>query len=335
MTRRVVWLQMLIGWLPLWALFAALIIIVHGGHPHAAGFAALRMIIAAAALAIVVNRITERVPWPRPVRPTFVMLHLAAAFTFSVSWLALNSAIESVVSRAVIIVLPYPFAAMIMFGVWLYVMVAGVSYSAQATERAARAEAAAAKAQLAALRSQLNPHFLFNALHTVVQLIPREPKLAAKAAEELAALLRGTIASDRDTTSLADEIAFVEKYLGIERIRFAERLRVRFEVADNAKSAIVPSFSVQTLVENAVLHGATPREAPTEITISATLAVNGPVTISVADNGAGGAASSNGTGLQRLRERLRVMYSGEARLDAGPAAAGGWLATLVVPQHED
>src|SRR5690349_12794547 len=179
MTRRVIWVQMLIGWLPLWGLFATLIILVHGGHPHQAGFAALRMIIAAAVLAIVVNRITERVPWPRPVPPRFVVLHLAAAFVFSVAWLLLNSAIESAVRQAIVLVIPYPFPAMVMLGVWLYVMVAGVSYSAQATERAARAEAAAAKAQLAALRSQLNPHFLFNALHTVMHLIPREPKRAA------------------------------------------------------------------------------------------------------------------------------------------------------------
>ena len=266
-------------------------------------------------------------------RPTFVLLHLVMAFVFSLAWLALNSAIESAMRGAIVIVVPYGPVAMIMLGVWLYVMVAGVSYSAQATERAARAEAAAAKAQLAALRSQLNPHFLFNALHTVVHLIPREPKRAAQAAEQLATLLRGTIDSDRDTVPVAEELAFVEKYLGIERIRFGERLRVRVDAKGDAHSALVPSFSVQTLVENAVRHGAAPRVESTDIAITAHLS-DGMLVVNVSDNGAGGAASAAGTGLKRLRERLAALYGGAAKLEAGPAQAGGWSATLTIPLEQ-
>jgi len=217
------------------------------------------------------------------------------------------------------------------------VMVAGVSYTTVATERAARAEANAARAQLAALRAQLNPHFLFNALHAVVQLIPREPKRAAQAAEQLAGLLRGTIEEDRDLVSMAEEWAFVEKYLELEHLRFGDRLRVTAEMTEDAKSALVPVFALQTLVENAVRHGAAPRVEATDIAIRASTE-NGTLTVSVRDTGDGAGSTSGdgtGTGLNRLRERLAVLYGGDARLDVGREASGGFLAQLVIPRGDD
>src|SRR4026208_1160253 len=99
-------------------------------------------------------------------------------------------------------------------------MVSGVVYASEATERASKAEAIAARSQLAALRAQLNPHFLFNALHTVVQLMPVDPKGASRAAEQLAGLLRVTLEQDRDLVLLAEEWSFVEKYLELESLRF-------------------------------------------------------------------------------------------------------------------
>src|SRR6476646_2204944 len=224
MSRRVVWLQLLIGWLPVWALFTTLILVAHADTSvHQALFLGLRSILSAAVLGIAVQKLTERFPWPGRVTVQFVTLHLVAALIYGVSWIVLNNVIESVIHRALIIVIGIGIGPYIITGVWIYVMIAGVSYAAQATERASRAEAVAAQSQLAALRSQLNPHFLFNALHTVVQLIPREPRVAAQAAEQLAGLLRTTIEEDRDTVSVSEEVSFVERYLDIERIRFGDR----------------------------------------------------------------------------------------------------------------
>jgi signal transduction histidine kinase len=332
MTRRVVWLQVLIGWLPIWALFTALIVVAHGGGFLPAAHIATRMILAGAALGVLVHRLTERLHWPRPFRVSFLAIHIVAAVAFSVTWVFLNSVIETIVRGVPVIVIGYGIVPFLVLGVWLYVMVAGVSYSAKSAERVARAEANAIKAQLAALRAQLHPHFLFNALHTVVQLIPREPQRASQAAEELAGLLRGTIDADRDLVPLSDELAFVEKYLSIERIRFEDRLHVRVDAAPEARAAHVPSFAVQSLVENAVRHGAAPREEPTDIVINAR--VNGSsLMISVTDNGAGAttAGSTSGTGLKRLRERLTALYGGGASLFAGHAAGGGYSATLTIP----
>ena len=119
---------------------------------------------------------------------------------------------------------------------------------AQAEADVARAEAVATSTQLAALRAQLHPHFLFNALHTVVQLIPVEPAKAAEAAEMVAGLLRTSIGEERDEVPLDDEWRFVSRYLAIEQIRFGDRLRIRSEIPPDVLDEHVPSFALQTLV---------------------------------------------------------------------------------------
>jgi LytS/YehU family sensor histidine kinase len=336
MSRRVVWLQLLIGWLPVWALVMVLMVVAHPqiGLQNAA-LGSLRMIVAAALLGFLVQRFVERRPWPARVTPRFVAMHLLAATIYSISWLVLSSGFASIVQGALVLAVGPSTHATLVMGVWLYVMIAGVSYTTQTTERAARAEANAAKAQLAALRSQINPHFLFNALHTVVQLIPREPKQAAQAAEELAMLLRTAIEEDRDVVRVAEELAFVEKYLAVERIRFGDRLRVTMHVTAAAKDAVVPTFAVQTLVENAVRHGAAPRVDPTDVTIEASIA-DRRLTLTVRDTGAGATdeqlRAATGTGLRRLRERLAVLYGDTATLDVS-ANGSGMVATLMIPQE--
>jgi LytS/YehU family sensor histidine kinase len=337
MSRRVVWLQLLIGWLPVWALVMTLMFVAHpqiGARNAALG--SLRMIAAAALLGLVVQRFVERHPWPARVAPGFVAMHLVAATVYSISWLMLSSSFASVVQGALVLAVGPSVHATLVMGIWLYVMIAGVSYTTQTTERAARAEANAAKAQLAALRSQINPHFLFNAMHTVVQLIPREPKQAAQAAEQLATLLRTAIEEDRDVVSVAEELAFVEKYLELERIRFGDRLRVRVEVSREASAATIPSFAAQTLVENAVRHAAAPRVEPTDLTIAGRVS-NGSLTLTVRDTGSGATEAAltngNGTGLRRLRERLAVLYDGRARLNID-SRTDGLVASLVIPQDQ-
>ncbi|MEP6730804.1 MAG: histidine kinase [bacterium] len=335
MSRRTVWIQLLIGWLPVWALFASLILAAHAGATAVtATMVALRMILAAALLAIFVQRFTERRPWPRPMRASFVLMHVAGAMGFAITWMLINTLTEHVQHGGALRSLKYGVAGYFMLGVWLYIMIAGVSYMSVATERAARAEANAAQSQLAALRSQLNPHFLFNALHTVVQLIPREPKRATQAAELLAGLLRGTIEEDRDLVPMADEWSFVERYLELERLRFGDRLRVNVEMSDDARGALIPLFAVQTLVENAVRHGAAPRVEATTLSVRASTD-NGMLTVTVRDSGDGASASDvsgKGTGLKRLRERLAVLYGNDAHLDVANEATGGFLASLVIPR---
>lgn len=329
------WPQLIIGWLPVWALYTTLIATAHPGNGiHRPAVLAFVSILVAAALGLLVHRLTERLAWPRPMTIRFVAIHLAGAAAYAAAWMLLTQRVQAAIHPDGIIVGRYPLAGYLVLGVWLYVMVAGVAYAAQATERAARAEAAAARAQLAALRSQLQPHFLFNALHTVVQLIPREPRRAAQAAELLAGLLRSTIEEDRDLVTVAEELAFIERYLDLERIRFGDRLATAVDVGESALEAVIPSFALVTLVENSVRHGAAPRIEPTTIRISGATD-GGTLTLVVEDTGVGARpdelANGKGTGLRRLRERLSGLYGGRAELLLQPRDGGGLVATLRVP----
>lgn len=337
MPRRWIWLQLVIGWMPVWALYTLLMVSMHGTPLGWAAFVAFRAIATAALLGLVLQRLTRRLPWPDSFRIGFVAAHLVGAAAFAGAWLLLSSVVESVVrfGHGGTALLGKPFIVpFLILGVWLYVMVAGISYAQHATERAARAEALAAKSQLAALRGQLNPHFLFNALHTVVQLIPRQPREAARTAEQLATLLRTTIEEDRDLVALSEEWAFVERYLALERVRCGERLIVTNTIGGETGSAQVPSFALQTLVENAIRHGVAPRVEPTTVTIGARLD-GAMLVVSVADTGQGAdaaASATQGTGLRRLKERLAALYGSRARLDVVTAPDRGYTATLTIPQ---
>lgn len=351
MPRTWIWLQLVVGWLPMWGLYATIIVTAHPGvGVHSAAFIAFRAIGIAAALGLVVFRLTDRLPWPHPLSVRFVAIHVGGAVVYATSWLLLTLLIEFIMMRsqhAVPFGLPMRPSSLGfgVVGILLYVMVTGVTYATQATQRAAIAEANAVRSRLAALRSQLNPHFLFNALHTVVQLIPREPGRATKAAEQLAELLRTTLEEDRDVVTLGEEWSFVERYLAIERIRFGDRLVVTVDIAGVAgnadhstttSSALIPSFALQTLVENAVRHGAAPRVEPTTVAISARFEA-GVLTLAVHDTGAGATAAqrgqSSGTGLVRLEDRLRVLTRGQARLELSAPGTAGFAATLIVPQE--
>lgn len=340
MPRVWVWLQLVIGWLPVWALYSTLIVTAHQGTTvHSAVFAGMRAVACAALLGLGVNRLTLRYPWPVPMHLRFIALHVVAAPLYAISWMVLAVLSESVLltvhAGGLQLAMRAPLVPFLVMGVWFYVMVAGVTYASQAAQRAAVAEALAATSQLATLRSQLNPHFLFNALHAVVQLIPLEPQRAAQATEQLAGLLRTSLEEDRDLIRLADEWSFVERYLELERLRFGDRLQVTMTMEDDARDALIPSFALQTLVENAIRHGAAPRMEATSLTIHARVD-RSLLMVVVRDTGGGAdpaALSNSGTGLARLRDRLRVLFTDRGTLQIDTQAGRGFIATISVPQE--
>lgn len=335
--RAWIWVQFAIGWLPVWALYSSMLLSMHGGPVMQAALIGGRAIGVAALLGMLVLRWTAWFAWPRHLSIRFVAGHVAGASVFAASWMLLTNLFEGALRGRLNLTSPAGVVPFLVIGVWLYFMVAGVAYATRATARAARAESTAARSQLAALRGQLNPHFLFNALHTVVQLIPVEPARAGEAAAELAALLRTASAEDRDLVPLREERAFVARYLALEALRFGDRLRWQIDVDPRAEEAVVPSFVLQTLVENAVRHGAAPREEPTTLTL--TLRVEGvQLLIEVSDTGAGAVPSAleqGGTGLRRLRERLAALYGTRASFTTASAPAGGFTATVRLPYDRD
>ena len=157
---------------------------------------------------------------------------------------------------------------------------------------------------------------------------------AAESAELLASLLRTVLEEDRDRITLREERAFVERYVALERVRFDERLIVSLNVPDSAVDALVPAFALQTLVENAVRHGAASRIAPTHITISAHHDRQ-TLTLVVTDDGAGAnlttVPTSGSTGLRRLRERLDALYGARAALLCTSRLGEGFTARLTLP----
>jgi two-component system LytT family sensor kinase len=290
----------------------------------------------AIAIAYLVYRFVYRNPWPRPFNVRFAGLHILAAPAFAFAWIATSSILVALVMGTSIIAQIEPLIGQRMFiGIFMYIIVAGVSHAIEAAARAARAEALSARTQLAALRAQLHPHFLFNALHAIVQLIPVEPVRAGDAAELVADLLRATLEEQRDEVTLGDEWNFVSRYLAVERIRFGDRLVVRSDIPDALLDQRVPAFALQTLVENAVQHGAAPSVTATEIVVAAAGSPS-ELTISVWNSKGNDlihpAKSGTGTGLARLRERMAVLYGSSARLEFGWDGNGGYEAVLVVPQ---
>ena len=334
MRRSSVWLQVVIGWLPVWVLIATIIVEMHQPTSLAsAAFAALRLMLAAAALGVGVARLCTRLPWPTPFRLSFLATHLLLALLYSAAWLLLNSVVESILRRAVVLNVGPGILAFLAMGMWLYSMVAGIAYATQASARAAEASAHATRAQLATLRAQLHPHFLFNALHIVVQLIPFAPDRAILAAEQVSDMLRTAIEEDRDLVPLVDEVAFVSRYLDLQRLRYGDRLLTHWDVDADAHDLLVPSFAVHAMVENAVRHGAEPNIDPTTISITVRVVAQS-LSISVSDTGVGpqGDWQNSGTGLKCLRERVSVLYGSAADVQASAGPVRGFGVALTIPR---
>lgn len=281
-------------------------------------------------LVVFIHQVARRNPWPRPFRVSFAAMHAGIAVLTALAWIVLSRTVEAIFLGWGSTV-PYE-QEFFVFGLLAYVIVGGISYSVESTARAARAESAAAQTQLAALRAQLHPHFLFNALHTVVQLIPANPQQAMEAAEIVADLLRSSLEEQREEVSVAEEWRFVSRYLAMERIRFGDRLVVRDSLGASALDARLPTFALQTLIENAVRHGASPRVQPT--TVSVVAERSGDRLVLTVENDADvRPGTPAGTGLARLRERLTVLYGNAASLQ-GERVPGGYRAVLVVPQSK-
>jgi sensor histidine kinase YesM len=196
--------------------------------------------------------------------------------------------------------------------------------------RAATLEAQVADARLHALRMQLNPHFLFNTLNSVAMLVRSNANSEAlRVVVSLSDLLRYVLATDKQEVALGDEMAFLQEYLAIERVRFADRLNVDVSVDPDTRFAAVPSLVLQPLVENAIRHGVERLPGEGHIAVTACRAGDA-LELSVRDNGPGPQESGRGlgVGLQNTSSRLRELYRDRAALTV--ARESGWTVVRVV-----
>jgi signal transduction histidine kinase len=212
-------------------------------------------------------------------------------------------------------------------------------YYQQSRERERQASALATelvRTRLEVLRMQLNPHFLFNTLHTISALIHESPEDADRIVARLSELLRVSLEqSDSQEVPLRQELSFLERYLQIEQTRFQDRLAVEMEIESGLDNILVPSLILQPLVENAIRHGIEPREDSGRVKIGARR-LNGKLELKVSDNGPGlaeseAAPSREGVGLSNTRSRLSHLYGADHQFELTPASGGGLEVRLLIP----
>lgn len=307
------------------------------------------------ALTPIAYYLAQRFPLRPPIRARNLFAHAGGALLLCIGWASAGASLRWVLDIAPEGVSKSQQMAnwlltTIPWGTFMYFTLLGCihafGYFVEAKEgeaRAARLAAQVAESRLGALRTQLHPHFLFNSLNAITVLVrDKDTSAAARMLDLLSDVLRQVLKSDQaHVVSLAEELAFLERYLAIEQIRFSDRLQVRFDVDDSLKDAAVPVFILQPLVENALRHGIAKRADGGVVEVSARRDGESLI-LTIADNGRGLNRASgehtdgNGLGLANIRERLTTLYGNQARLDLRPAPqpGGGTLAEVVIPYRQ-
>jgi two-component system, LytTR family, sensor kinase len=195
-------------------------------------------------------------------------------------------------------------------------------------------EARLAEARLQLLSMQLQPHFLFNTLNTIAELVHDDPDAADRMITGLSDLLRRTLElGPTQEIPLGAELELLEQYLDIQRARFGDRLQVTFAVGDETRRAAVPVLLLQPLVENAIRHGLGERLSAGHIDIAARRD-GGRLVVTVSDDGTGpgnGSTTRERVGLGNTRARLEALYGPDQRLHLSTAPSQGGRVTLEIP----
>jgi hypothetical protein len=301
----------------------------------------------ASLLGIAVWHVCERWPWPYRLNLQFYLFHALLAAAYAVVWSLATYGLESMRRGSNVFdelrqsrTLGYQ----LLTGVWIYGLFAGVSYAVQTRKRlqekeslAARAEALATSARLDAIRARLNPHFLFNALHTLSALVKFRPNMAESAIERLGDMLRYTLKEDgRELVEFSEEYDFTRQYIAFEQLRYEDRLKVDLQIDPEAFHFEILPFSIQTLAENAVRHAISIRPEGGSIWIACACR-DRKLHVTVRDDGPGGGAEVNQShqfGLRSLRERLRAAYGPAAELCVN-SHAGGFEVSFAVPPSDE
>jgi two-component system, LytTR family, sensor kinase len=184
--------------------------------------------------------------------------------------------------------------------------------------RASQLEARLADARLQLLKMQLHPHFLFNTLNAISELVHEDPATADRMIASLSELLRESLeAGADDQVTLAKELELLDRYIDIQRARFGDRLDVRVDVERETRAALVPILILQPLVENSIRHGLAARVRADGIGLGAASAVR------------------EGVGLGNSRARLRALYGPDQSIDVSNLEGGGVLVRLAMPWRLD
>jgi two-component system LytT family sensor kinase len=209
--------------------------------------------------------------------------------------------------------------------------------SARIEHRLAEQEQLLMAARVEALANQISPHFLFNTLTSISSLIRSKPEMARVMIVKLSGLLRRLLRSQEHFVTLGEELAAVEEYLDIERIRFGPTLTVETNIDQACLSVVVPSMILQPLVENSIKHGLSRKIGGGCVSIRATRQ-DGQVVIEIADDGVGvpedrlESTRQHGIGLRNVNERLRVIYGANHELRLHSVPGQGTSVRIEIPE---
>ncbi|WP_229412849.1 sensor histidine kinase [Massilia sp. Root335] len=202
-----------------------------------------------------------------------------------------------------------------------------------------QAHALLVASELNALRSKLNPHFLFNTLHSIIALTRRDPNAAETALFQFSDMLRYVLDTEKtgnDRVTLDDELRFVRDYLELESLRLGPRLSIDWELDDNAGGHVLPALSLQPLVENSIKHAFNPHSRPGRLLIRTRVDERmGTLVLSVGDDGPGAdighVRASNGLGLRTVERRLQLEYGTMDALAIDTSPGAGFVVTMAIP----
>lgn len=284
----------------------------------------------------------------RPGKPwwPYALLHIVSGTIFSLIHVGICSVGALIEAQVIQTGMSWPYLYKVVFlnhfhFDWLvYAGIVSVWHAVDSYRRfrdrevkAAALEARLARAQLQSLKTQLQPHFLFNTLHSISALNYDDPKGANRMLARLSSLLRLTLDKDNaQEVSLKEELEFLEHYLEIEQIRLGDRLTVKTDVAPETFDAIVPNLVLQPIVENAIRHGIAPFSAGGQIFITARQR-DQTLELHISDTGPGlrGKAFVAGLGLRNTQERLQQLYGSQGRFEFGDRKEGGFEVSILIP----
>jgi two-component system LytT family sensor kinase len=302
-----------------------------------------------AALIPAVFYLAGRVRLDSPVRISRIAIHVVAGVVFGIVhaalWVVLTGLLPSFSdhrARFVITVRDYVAAEFLTYGAIVIAFYA-VHYYQEAQRRqraAAQLRATLTEARLEVLRSRMNPHFLFNTLNSISTLaLKGDNDATVEMLARLSELLRVSL-DDRcpHEVSLARELELLDRYLAIQRVRFADRLTVCQRIGDDTHDALVPSMILQPLAENAIRHGIDANCGAGTVTIESERR-NGSLHLRVSDSGPGFPNEASigrlGVGLSNTRARLEQLYGERQQIVFGRSEEGGGTVTVTIPFHTD
>jgi anti-sigma regulatory factor (Ser/Thr protein kinase) len=232
------------------------------------------------------------------------------------------------------------------YAVLMYVVIAGIFHGVRLNAARQRQAAAIQQAhslllasELNALRSKLNPHFLFNTLHSIIALTRKDPDAAETALFQFSDMLRYVLDTEKngsDRVTLDDELRFVRDYLELESLRLGPRLSITWELDDAAGRHALPALSLQPLVENSIKHAFNPHSRPGTLHIRTRVdAAARVLAMTVSDDGPGAdpvaVRQSNGLGIRTVARRLHLEYGAGAGFEIDTAPGAGFAVTMAIP----